>query len=268
MNRKAYLIIITVATVICIIGGTLYHVAGFLSYRPNSSETSYKEDLTASNIRNINIDMDAMAVRFEEGDTLSYSYDGPDNLTPTVDISGDTITIESHGKIKIGFGVNNNDGGQFIIYVPKGTSFKRVNINLDFGDIQIKNLICESLDVEADAGNVEINESEFDNSDIEAALGNIETHNTLLGASNISCDMGNVEIYDADINSLNISNDLGNTEVYLIGRESDYKFDLSVDLGSLEFNGKKLRGNFNSEVSEGKPVTIENDMGNITVRCR
>lgn len=268
MSRKIYLLIITMVTVICIIGGTLYHVGriftgGLFSwfYFPKSSGVSFKEEL--SGIKNISISMDAMEVRFEEGESLSYNYEGPENLAPMVNVSGDTLSFENHRRINLNKEIN--DKTALVIYVPEEMRFNDVSISLDFGNIQIKKLICANLDIEADAGNIEIYESKFQKSDIEAALGNVETYDTFLGDADISCDMGNVVLRDADINSLDISNDLGNTEVYLLGKESDYEFSLSVDLGALTFNGKKYSSSYDSEGDGRKPVSIENDMGNITV---
>ena len=102
--RKAYLSILWIVTVICIIGGTIYHVGGLVQFAGNNIFSyvtnggmkkeqagplmSDQYDLAVENNRAaINVDGSYMDFTLQKGDSWGASYSGVEWLKPELDVT-------------------------------------------------------------------------------------------------------------------------------------------------------------------------------------
>ena len=105
MKKNVYLIILTLVTVICIIGGTCYHLVGwgvsFLSHLPFASFYSDSDDTESSgttlstgtvllpSFNTVKIDSKVMNLSIEKGDDYSIQCDTTEKLNPKYEIKDD-----------------------------------------------------------------------------------------------------------------------------------------------------------------------------------
>ena len=107
MKRTIYLVLITLATIACIVGGMLYHSGGFSGLKPDFSgktETIFQESGAVSEIR---LDSEVMDVKFYTGDSLEIAYGGNEKLKPEISFENGVLSITQRGKAGRTFNIFN-----------------------------------------------------------------------------------------------------------------------------------------------------------------
>lgn len=172
--------------------------------------------------------------------------------------SGD-VKVETHNnKIEIDYSRRSNKFAFFnitqndiIVYIPNSYS-NNINVNNDYGNINITDLENATVEAKANCGNVEL--GKVKNADIKCDLGNVEI-NKLLNKCNIEVDCGDVKIQSAQLQEdSNIRCDLGNVKIKEI---NDIYIDANVDLG----NSKIANNNRQSNVT----LKVEVDCGDLKI---
>lgn len=281
MKKTVYLAILALVTVFCIIIGSVYHISGWIGFglgnlfsfisddanngSSGHNNVTYSEDLDAFN--RIEIDSDVMNVTIQEGAAYHLEYDCPDYREPEFEVTGSRLKIKQ-SPAKGWFRNHYTDKSKITVTIPSGTVLDSTEISTDVGNAYINDIQCSDFSIEADVGNIEINLCTFERSEIESDVGNIDINKSTLGRTNIDTDTGNVNLDECGFGDLEIYNDVGN--VTLDSKDidlSNYKIDLSTDLGSIRYNGQKQKKHFYQEASGTSAsynITIETDIGKIT----
>lgn len=272
MKKTVFLAILTVITILCIIGGTIYHVSGFIDnihlfdfsgVTLDHSRVTYSEDLDEFSA--IDLDTSVMDITLETGDTFHLSYDCVSYLVPEVTVKKGTLFLTQPDVPHFG---GSNNACSMTLTVPSGTVFTNADISSDVGNIRISGLQAEDADIQADVGDLTISGCTFTRSELDADVGDIDIGDTDFGKSEITADVGDVEITGALFTNLEISNDIGDISVDVDADLSDYQMDLSTDLGSVTLNGVGYKRSFSqkgTKDSKGLRLTIENSTGDIDV---
>ena len=114
MKKNVYLIILTLVTVICIIGGTCYHLVdwgvSFLSHLPFASFYSDSDDTESSgttlstgtvslpSFNTVKIDSKVMNLSIEKGDDYSIQCDSTEKLNPKYEIKDKTLIVSPENQ--------------------------------------------------------------------------------------------------------------------------------------------------------------------------
>ena len=143
MKKNVYLIILTLVTVICIVGGTCYHLVGwgvsFLSHLPFASFYSDSDDTESSgttlstgtvslpSFNTVKIDSKVMNLSIEKGDDYSIQCDSTEKLNPKYEIKD--ITFE---KLYVDGSV-----GDVKVSSPKDLSDYAYDLDTSIGEVSI-----------------------------------------------------------------------------------------------------------------------------------
>ncbi len=239
------------------------------------------------------IDLEADAVEFEivEGEDYHVDYEYPSSMTLKGGVENDVLKIELKGKKNQAFGFFRIDPGKMSIKnvepkitvtVPENTEFKKADLKIDAGNVNLsdriidelkadcdagnfnlKRITAEKLDVTADAGNVEIKDStlgdcKFDTSagrikvddsvmnsvNAETSMGEIDFDNTTFGKGEVNSDLGKISI-DGTFDELKSTASMGNIEVD--NTNDAAKYDISIDMGEINVNGDSKGTKFSQE---------------------
>lgn len=264
MKKSIYTTILVILTICCIIGGTIYHVFGWLSHssllpwnwgssyeKLDESRETYESQLDAFSA--VKIDGSVFDITIESGDGYYISYDCVSYLVPEIRQSSSDKTLEIiQPKVpQFHSGIHNNNC-DMILTVPGDCKLEGVTILGDVGDIEIKNLSGAKLCIESAVGDASVTHCNFDFSDISMDVGTLEVEDSSLGVCTADSDVGDLTFSSCDFTSLDAGADVGDIEIELQKDISHYEVDLSCDIGSVSVNGKDCRKSFHQTVSGGK----------------
>ncbi len=163
------------------------------------------------------------------------------------------------------------------VFVPEGTNLDNFKADVDAGSICLNDMLIADIDIEGDASNVEMSNIEASETEIKTDAGNIEIKNSSLGKFNVKADAGNIqlskttaldivahtdagniELKDATFKTGNFESSMGNVEIEgtfdsvdvecslgaisIDAENDDARINANVDLGSIEINGKNIKG--------------------------
>lgn len=263
--KNIYLICLTIVTILCIIGGIVWHVGG--SFRPHEDlkKTAEMTDVSLDKFKSVDTKLSMGDLSIVYGDSYMVSYNYPNKLQPEIEVKNGTLHVKQKvkGGLKLGF----NDLGNLkdmdydlVITVPKNEKLDTVSLSMDMGAISLSNIEINNLTVDADMGNIEINDTTLEKITVDADMGNIELRNVTCEKAEFDADMGNIEAQDSIFKSVFCDADMGSVEIrgefevvtakcemgsVSVETEQDLEnvtMDLSADMGSVTVNGKN-KGN-------------------------
>lgn len=257
--KKAYVSVLTIITILCVVFGTMYHtglffrnatVFPFSAFNIGSGSgknISFSEEYEG--ISSVLCDMDLMNVTINttEGNSVKIDYEGKELLKPVISNDDGRLNISQPQKVRLGLMDMDlsSEKSKVALSIPKGTVLKSLNADLDMGSMEIYDISSDKLDLNVD-------------------MGSVNGSGLTIGNAKIYSNMGNVELGVRDIKDLTASSDMGNVTITSGKDLSNYAFSCSADMGSISINGKKVSNDYEKDGSEGN-VDISTDMGNVTV---
>lgn len=246
------IIVICLIALLCFgINGKFNVFSGF-SFKNNNGKVIYDETYNLADINNIDISCDVTNVKFKEGsnDDIRVVVYGYSNSSVNVDLINSKLKIDykQHSFKFFSLGGSQNE---LVVYIP--TSYDNdINIECDFGNIDVISLDNASINVKVNCGNVNL--GNVKNVDIDADLGDVDI-SCVLNKLNIDADCGSIKIDRLDLKENSyIKSDLGDVK---INGTNDIFIDVDIDLGNTKINNN----NRYSDVT----LKIEADCGNVKV---
>ncbi|MCI8273080.1 MAG: DUF4097 domain-containing protein [Clostridia bacterium] len=176
------------------------------------------------------------------------------------------IIRENQGTLEIRDTKKNlfNKDRNIVIYVPEGTKFSEIQLEIgagtvnirdinadkvDFsfgaGSVNIDNLVCSKTKIECGAGEVIINNSDFGNTELDTGIGRLVYSGYLRNSADIECGVGEVDL-----------NLLGGEEAYTIKAEKG--------IGDIRINGDSVANESTIGNGENK-ISIDGGVGSIKI---
>lgn len=244
MKRTIYLLAITVITIAAVIVGTGIHAGGFGLFRINGNSIGGIEDaVVLDNFNRIEFDTDVADISIKEGTEYKLHYRCTKNMIPEWQVADKKLKLTNRNK-KVLFGVNNSC--KIEITVPRGSELTLVDIQNDVGDVEIDGILTKECNVESNVGDI--------------ALKDVTMENSVMNS-----DTGDIEIKNSTFTDLDLSSDVGSVTVESSQRLTDYAFDLSTDIGDIEFNNEDYGNKYRRDGDAGK-ITIQGDVGDIEIK--
>lgn len=251
MKKNIYLSILTVITVLCIIGGSCYHLMGWGAsligrFLPEGQESA--GSIVSSNatelgeFSSISIDANVMDLTIVPGDNATLSFKGNSKLAPKYEVKGDTLVI-TQDSIRNLMG---NKNCSVTITLPQDAYYEQVEIISDVGDIDISGMRGARLTLDAAVGDMDLDSCDFEEMELIA-------------------DVGDADVTDCNFSRLNVDNSVGDIDVDSASDLSEYTIDLSTDVGEVEVNEKSYRRSYSQDGEHGKNVTLSNSTGDISL---
>ena len=147
-KRTIYLLILTVATVGCVIFGTLWNVGLNFSFsHHNVSGNMVEKSGELEAFDSIVMDMDVMGIEIKNGSGYSIRYCCTDNLIPEYKVKNGVLYVTQEQKIH--YNTNNAD---MTLTLPSGTDLKKIDIRVDVGDVTLSDLTADYCKAASDVG--------------------------------------------------------------------------------------------------------------------
>lgn len=253
MKKNIYLIIISLITAGCIIGGALYHtgrIAGSLFGKYNNDEFSSKNisdgDKTEM-FSKISVTADAMNLKVQNGKDYSLSYSGAEGLKPKYEIRDGELTVTQHNAQRNFFGLFSDYKATVVITVPDKAVLDEMNINMSVGNVDISGISSDACDIDSNVGDVNISEC------------------TINGTAAAESNTGNIDISDCSFNDMNLSDNTGNIRIDGVGKISDYKIDASTDLGDVKVAGSSYDNDCRLSGDTDKKISVSTNLGDVVI---
>lgn len=283
--RKAYLSILWIITVICIIGGTIYHVGGLVQFAGNNIFSyvtnggmkkeqagplvSDQYDLAVENNRAaINVDGSYLDFTLQKGDSWGASYSGVEWLKPELDVT------EEDGVTKLTFtqpdiSVKNlnkyyNLNSSLTITVPENVSLTDLNITLNLGDLDMTDIKADLVDLSLDLGDLDMENCNIGTFTANMDMGDTTIQKTVLKNADINASMGDIEVTDSEFKDMKLTADMGEITVKSAVSLDDYRIDADVSMGDVKVNGKNYSDDYSQKGNTGE-LTVDSSMGDAEI---
>lgn len=267
MNKKTYLGILTIITIVCIFTGLLYHVGhavgGFLSGRnyflwdkwyedDNNDENDEAEtsgstkQQTLDAFTEIESESAVMDLTVQPGDSYSIRCDATAGLMPKYTLQDGKLNI-SQKSVSFNFvwGINSNHC-HVTVTIPQGTVLKNVQTETATGDTKISGIQTQSSSIKSNTGDISIRDSKLGNTVIKTDTGDVEAKNCGFTSSDISSSVGDIDVEsDTDL--------------------SAWKLDLETSVGDVEVNNDDQGKTFSQNGSDGT-MKLSGSVGDISLK--
>lgn len=253
MKKNVYLALLCAVTVICVIGGTLYHVGGWFwdgwfdrwgDFGKDSDGRTVTdagdEDLEAFTALTVDADIADLTIEPGKGYHISWKVKRAGAVEYSVKDGVLEVTQRQPKRIR------SNTNCDIIITVPAGTTLDRMDLDLEVGDCDISGVSMQALEVNASVGEVDVEHADLGNAVISASVGDVDLENCSFGNLDVNADVGEIQVDAA--HSL-----------------EGYAFDLDSDIGGVEINGKHHKSRYQAEGSGSAHITLKADVGEIEV---
>lgn len=247
-------------------GVVMYHVSG----GDEENQSQMTNEFEPEGLRELAVELDACEVCIEYGDVekVQYEFNGDDRWIPEVTNNNGMLRIrEKRNHHWFGFSFNlfpfftsRNGSRSVTVVIPKSLSPDQAenglkyDIDVDAGNVILKDLNGRLLMVDVDAGNVDGTGCEF------------------AGNSEVDVDAGNVSFEGSCFHNLEADVDAGDFSVLASSNPMTfYTLDFDVDLGDIIVDGQKMGDSYHakpaSQDQNGRTyrMNVEVDLGSIEV---
>lgn len=279
MKKNVYLIILTLVTVICIVGGTCYHLVGwgvsFLSHLPFASFYSDSDDTESSgttlstgtvslpSFNTVKIDSKVMNLSIEKGDDYSIQCDSTEKLNPKYEIKDKTLIVSQKQKIKV-HNFMNTQKCSVHITIPEDTTLELINVDGATGDINLSNLDVTTLKIDNSVGDVKMDDCKTDSIDVDTSTGDVKLNGCEANEINVDTSVGDTVLKDITFEKLYVDGSVGDVKVSSPKDLSDYAYDLDTSIGEVSINGVSHKKEYQQKGTGGK-ITVDNSTGDISI---
>ncbi|WP_297669715.1 DUF4097 family beta strand repeat-containing protein [Thomasclavelia sp.] len=243
MKKSKYFILgCLLMALILLISGTV--LGGFSQLKSTYFDDSISNSEYAFvGIKNLDIEVDGCKVNIQEYDGSSIKVISSKSIK--IVNENNALMIEDNFNI---FNLNNSNK-KITVYIPINYQFNDVDISVDAGDFEAKNIYARDIEISVDAG-------DFAAKKITATNLNVEV------------DAGKATIDLLDCLNSDFDCDVGDIEVMMVGSEADYSYDVSCDLGSVRIGNYKTDGlSDDYSFSSGmKKISVNCDASDIDIK--
>jgi len=236
----------------------------------NNSKTSetISYDSAEEKITALDMDIKTGAVRIVSDNSavgIEISYKGEEELQPTIKYENGKLKIKQKNKNdQFNLGINAVIS-EIEVRINPDIMLEEADLNLNAGDLNIKDLKCEDFDLTLNAGNFVIRDSVFNDSSIKMDAGNIDVKNCDLGSASIECNAGSIGVDDTAFTSLDAESNMGNVDIDCMEDKDSYSISAKTDLGEIRVDGHKEGRNYKNAVEDGIPIKAKTNMGNVEI---
>lgn len=199
-------------------------------------------------IRNLDFEFEAMDVEIREGDSDSFQIRASrvNNRRFTTRQDGDTWEIRCDNRYRSRWlNIGNRwerKAPRVVITVPKGFTAEDLKLKLSIGSMTVQDLAARDLTLDLEMGNLTARGLSARGSDIDVGMGEMILRDFSSGDTEMDVGMGSL-IFDGRLTGRGkITCGMGSIEMALEGKESDYGFDATVGMGTVEIGTQSSGG--------------------------
>lgn len=207
-----------------------------------------------ADIHTLDFQFEAMDVIIQEGDGFHIKAERVNSRRFSTRQDGGRWEIRcdnrSSGLSKINWGNNwAKKAPIVVITLPRGFTADRLDLEMGMGFLTAEGLSADHSDIYLGMGEMDLVDFSSGNCELEVGMGSLTLDGKLTGNGEVTCGMGSAELF-------------------LQGRQSDYGFDASVGMGSVNIGFHSI-GGFGGEMTlnTGAPnfYTVDCGMGSVDI---
>lgn len=280
--KKIYMTVLTIVTVVCVIGGSIVHGIGLLTRirhfvgRHTASESGQivesgqGRDYDLSPFTSLKLDVGIGDIRLVTGDGYHLTYSGKDSLAPVLKEDGDRLKITQNDRnVRSWFKTDNplDTENTMVITVPADAKLKDLDAELNMGNFTITGISADDTELSLNMGNLDVMDSSFGKLSVDADLGNVTIRDISADKAEFDASMGNIEaVHIADFRSLDLDADMGNIDLTLDQKLDDLNLALSASLGSVKINGENVSDKKIKNGNGSITVTADASLGSVDIK--
>ena len=218
-------------------------------------------------VKSIKLDLKACEVAFEVKDgsgLMGIEYSGDKRLKPEVTFENGKLVATQKNKQSFSFYSINSP--RLTITLGTDVYLDNLEMNINAGDINMKNVKGDYLFGDFNAGNIVIKNCTFNKADLDADAGNIQIDDSSFKILKIDTNAGNVQIHDTDLETVEVNSDFGNVEIKGLDDVDAYDIDCDVDAGSIQVGRSSSGRHYSSKGTGAGSIKVEVDAGNIEIK--
>ncbi len=218
-------------------------------------------------VNSIKLDLKACEVAFEVKDgsgLMGIEYSGDKRLKPEVTFENGKLVATQKNKQSFSFYSINSP--RLTITLGTDVYLDNLEMNINAGDINMKNVKGDYLFGDFNAGNIVIKNCIFNKADLDADAGNIQIDDSSFKILKIETNAGNVQIHDTDLETVEVNSDFGNVEIKGLDDLDAYDIECDVDAGSIQVGRSSSGRHYSSKGAGPGSIKVEVDAGNIEIK--
>lgn len=278
VNKAPIIVCAIIAVAVAVTVGGMGAVRSVISGLPvfnfgekGSSETmGTTYDISAgetNDISSIKLDLSACSVVFEQAEgsgLVDVEYTGSKSLRPEVKFENGKLTASQPNTFSLGFKSVNSP--RLVIKLGSDVKLDNLEMKVNAGNIDIKNVTADYLFGNFNAGNVVISNCNIRKADIDADAGNINISDSDMKIVKIDTDAGNIDLNKTtSLEQIEIKTDFGSVKVGDIENLDQYDIECKVDAGMVRVGGASGGRKYNSKGSGKGTIKVKVDAGNIEI---
>ncbi len=238
------------------------------AYEKIENEEFYEASFSQADVRNISINLGGCEVEMTESPDGDFHINVKEIGTFQTYVENDTLHINGILTETTFFGKSNHM--EVEIFVPAGTVFENVGLELGAGAFHIDSLRANSCTVEIGAGQLTAEELVTDNFVCEVGAGQAVIENAAFTSSvALSVGAGELKLTGEIPCDLDAECGMGNVVINVLNsREEDHNFEMDCAAGNLQAGSHGISGLAGDKsVQNGADSTfkLKCAMGNMTV---
>ncbi|MEJ8736393.1 DUF4097 family beta strand repeat-containing protein [Erysipelotrichaceae bacterium HCN-30851] len=267
---------------LCIAGGIMCRIGYFMddssislsnivsTINSNEEKHLYKLEKTKiSDIQSLDFELSTSSFKVESSDDasfyISYHIQSAAKKDPiSYEVKQNKLQIKE--KELDNYTNIDAENNEVILYVPKNNNLHDIKGNNDVGNINVKDLICNSLNLSADVGNISLTDMEIRKGSSSSDVGNINITNSSLSDFETKTYTGNITASLVSIkNNITMNCDTGKINIHLSDKNTPIQIHAETNLGNIDVSDS-LGGTLVKDVTESTyNLESSNPSGTLTL---
>lgn len=234
-------------------------------FEDEDSDRVWKFDTERGYEIDINLVSEDVNMHLSKGDKIIVAFSGANKVTDyRVDFVDNKLRIAYEKTIKFSFGFRRSGSATFDVFLPADKKLSFCKIGTVSGDISVKSLSSEDLNVKTTSGDAELNGIKTEDMKLESVSGDFSINDVFTVGCYISVVSGDIEAEDVRIKE--------NIFLNTVSGDADFKNSECRDMDfrsvSGDFDGKNFYPKSISMKSVSGDISIENEDRNRQINIR
>jgi hypothetical protein len=276
-------VVIAIGLVLTIIGGCLGAGSAFakmvgngaFSFNWDSDHSTIDiKDLTDVNeeftdIKKLDIDLKYGSLKVEktDGNTCKVVAESVVKGFSCKEKDG-TLIIEDNISNAINFGFDDDYDPTITLYIPQGSSYEDVDIDVGAGYVNASDINTKDLSIDIGAGEFEGNKINAKDAKLSVGAGHLLIEEFVTDTVKLDCGTGKMEVYGNVQSDSNIDCGIGDIVLSVANAESSYDYDIDCGIGNVSVGDNSFGGIATEKTidnNSGNEMKIDCGVGNVEV---
>ena len=154
--------------------------------------------------------------------------------------------------------------GEIVLTVPESMDWKKIEIDVEAGNVALQKFAAEEMEFAADAGSIEASGLQMKKLILSVEAGAITLTDSEAAELEADAEAGAIRFSGSITDRVDADAELGNIVLKLSQSKDDFDYEIDSDLGNVEFDGISVENSVICNKASGK-MNLVSSMGNIEI---